>query len=528
MLSKHIKNNANKNLLTDTFTFENFQKYNGLYVDKTEYLYRLITSGKRLFFFSRPRRFGKSLTISTLKAIFQGKQELFKDLFIENQLYDWKEYPVIHFDLGSNTASTPDELEEELSSLVKRSAKDHSIELVETRSGKQFEELIIKLYKREGNVVVLIDEYDKPILNNIEKENITDFQAKMKGFYSVLKTCEPYERFVFITGVGKFLKISIFSDLNNLNDISMNDDYATLCGYTEKELIDNFDTQLKEASKQYDFNYETFLQHVKNWYDGYRFSINCKTVYNPVSFAKFLENKGRFYNYWFETGNPSIIIKNINKTVGFNFEKLLEESQPADIFTAFAPSEFSIIAMMYQTGYLTIIDTENVGVETFFKLGFPNYEVKQSFYRRLVASFNNKNYIGDSLYLNLIKSLNANDIDKMMSVVDSYLAGIPYNLQIEDEKYFQTVFYCIFSLVGASINTEVCTSDGRIDAVINNGDYIYIFEFKLNKSGRIAMKQILQKEYYKKYEHSGKKITLVGANFSFETRRLSKLTIKKL
>ena len=528
MLSKHIQENSKRTAVTDSYTFEYLIEKNLLYVDKTEYLYKLIASNKKLFFFSRPRRFGKSLTLSTLKAIFQGKKELFKDLYIEEQPYDWKTYPGIHIDMGSNASDTPDKLEEELISNINSSAYEHKIELIEKSYNKRFEELIKKLYERDGNVVILIDEYDKPILNNIEKENITDFQAKMKGFYSVLKTCEPYERFVFITGVGKFLKVSIFSDLNNLNDISMSDDYAAMCGYTEKELKDNFPTQLKEASKQYDFDYETFLQKVKEWYDGYRFSRKSENVYNPVSLAKFLENHGDFSNYWFETGSPSIIIKKINKTASFSIEKLLKETHPADIFTAFAPAEFSIIALMYQTGYLTIKDTEKIGLETFYRIGFPNYEVKQSFYRRLISSFNNENYIGDSLYLNLIKAIKSNDIDKMMSVIDSYLAGIPNNIQIENEKYFQTVFFCIFSLIGASISAEVCTSDGRIDAVIDNCDNVYIFEFKLNKSGRIAMKQIMQKEYYKKYEHSEKKITLVGANFSFETRRLSKWTIKKL
>ena len=515
-------------ITSSVYTFEDMRQYNYLYVDKTEHIWKLVRNPKSMFFFSRPRRFGKSLTISTLKAIFQGKKELFKDLYIENQPYDWKTYPIIHIDMGSVSTDSPENLKKSLLWTINDIAERNNITLKTDLPSDAFKELTQKLYDRDGKVVILIDEYDKPILNNVEKVNIADFQAIMKGFYSVLKTCEPYERFVFITGVGKFTKVSIFSDLNNLTDISMSDDYATMCGYTEKELLDNFPTQLKKASKQYDFDYETFLQKVKKWYDGYRFSIRSENVYNPVSFAKFLDNHGDFNNYWFETGSPSIIIKKINQTASFSIENLLKETHPADIFTAFAPSEFSIIALMYQTGYLTIKDTEKIDVETYYKLGFPNYEVKQSFYRRLISSFNNENYIGDSLYLNLIKAINANDIDKMMSVVDSYLAGIPNNIQIKNEKYFQTVFFCIFSLIGASISAEVCTSDGRIDAVIDNGDNVYIFEFKLNKSGRIAMKQIMQKEYYKKYENSGKKITLVGANFDFNTRRLGKWTIKQV
>ena len=303
------KDNANKNILSDTFTFENFKEYNGLYVDKTEYLYKLISCGKRLFFFSRPRRFGKSLTLSTLKAIFQGKKELFKDLYIESQPYDWKTYPVIHIDMGSNASSTPEELKEELISNIESIAREQNVELKETLYNKKFEELVKKLHDRDGKVVILIDEYDKPILNNIENENINELQKVMKGFYSVLKTCEPYERFVFITGVGKFLKVSIFSDLNNLTDISMSDDYATMCGYTEKELEENFHSQLIEMSEYQRIEYNTFLQKIKKWYDGYKFSEDGENVYNPVSFAKFIDNKGRFNNYWFETGTPSILVK---------------------------------------------------------------------------------------------------------------------------------------------------------------------------------------------------------------------------
>ena len=222
MTEVKYKDNANKNILSDTFTFENFQEYNGLYVDKTEYLYKLITCGKRLFFFSRPRRFGKSLTLSTLKAIFQGKKELFKDLYIESQPYDWKSYPVIHIDMGSVSADTPDKLEYYLLNRILDIASYNHIEINSKYASIAFEELVRSLHDQDGKVVILIDEYDKPILNNIENENINELQKIMKGFYSVLKTCEPYERFVFITGVTKFSKVSIFSDLNHLKDISMN------------------------------------------------------------------------------------------------------------------------------------------------------------------------------------------------------------------------------------------------------------------------------------------------------------------
>jgi hypothetical protein len=516
-----------KYITSSLYTFENMREGNYLYVDKTEFLYKLISQPQSMFFFSRPRRFGKSLTLSTLKAIFQGKKELFKDLYIENQPYDWKPYPVIHIDMGSNASNTPEKLEEELISLVNRRADELKIELKEKSYNKRFEELIYNLHNRDGKVVILIDEYDKPILNNIEKENIEEFQRIMKGFYSVLKTCEPYERFVFITGVGKFMKVSIFSDLNNLADISMSDDYATMCGYTEKELIENFSTELKEVSKRYSFGYETFLQNVKEWYDGYKFSIDGENVYNPVSFAKFLENKGRFSNYWFETGSPSILIKLI-KEKSVNIADVLDATYSEDVFTAYMPSTISFIAMMYQTGYLTIKSSVMEGIRTKFRLGFPNLEVEESFYNRLITTTgNNIDFSGGVPYY-LEKAMKENDVDKLMKVVDSYLSEIPYDMHVKNEKYYQTIFFSLFKIIGYSIDSEVETSDGRIDSVIDNGENVYIFEFKLDKSEDEAFKQILNKKYYKKYENSEKKITLVGANFDFETRRLSKWTIKKL
>ena len=516
-------------ITSSLYTFADMREYNYLYVDKTEFLWKLVSHPKSMFFFSRPRRFGKSLTLSTLKAIFQGKKELFKDLYIENQPYDWKPYPVIHIDMGSNASSTPEELKEELISIIKNIAIELDVEITETLYNKKFEELIKKLYKRDGKVVILIDEYDKPILNNIEKENIADFQAIMKGFYSVLKTCEPYERFVFITGVGKFLKVSIFSDLNNLSDISMNDDFAEMCGYTEKELEENFKTQLIETHKNsdYTFDFDTFLKEIKKWYDGYKFSKRGKNVYNPVSLAKFLENHGDFSNYWFETGTPSILVK-LFKSQTFDLSEALKEKYQKEIFTAFEPSRVSIIALMYQTGYLTIKNVKTVRNINRFELGFPNFEVEDSFYRYLLTNINNKINAADYVYLKICDAVEENDVDKMLSTLNSFLADIPYSIQIKNEKYYQSIFFSIFKLVGTSIKTEVETSDGRIDATIESNTNIFIFEFKLDKSAEIALDQIVNKEYYKPYLNSGKKITLIGANFNSETRKMSDWVKKEI
>lgn len=514
-----INNNANKVILSDSYSFDYIIEKNCLYVDKTEFLYKLVSSPKKLFFFSRPRRFGKSLTVSTLKAIFLGKKELFKNLYIENQSYDWKKYPVIHIDMGSSASSTSDRIEEELLSVINQRAADFKIELTEKLYNKRFEELITKLYNRDGKVVVLIDEYDKPILNNIENDNLADIQKVMKGFYSVLKTCESYERFVFITGVGKFLKVSIFSDLNNLTDLSMSDEFATLCGYTEKELVDNFHTHLKDMAEFNKEEYTSFLQGVREWYDGYKFSKNGEKVYNPVSFAKFVDNHGEFSNYWFETGSPSILVKLI-KTKSVNIDEVLSSTYAEDIFTAFMPSNVSFIALMYQTGYLTIKSWQKEDRITLYKLGFPNLEVEESFYRRLVITASDDIDSNAGIPYNLKQAMRNDDVDKMMKVIDSFLAEIPYDIHVKNEKYYQTIFFSLFKIIGFSIHSEVETSDGRIDAVVETRDTVYLFEFKLDKSEDEALEQIKHKKYYKKYENSGKRIMLVGANFDFETRRL--------
>ena len=528
MLSINAVKNANRRALPDTYTFEIYRNNNGLYVDKTEYMYNLVSSGLRLFFYSRPRRFGKSLTISTLKAIFQGKKELFKDLFIYDQPYEWKTYPIIHLDMGSIYAETPEDLNHALLISMLDNAEDNGIELQRTVASEAFSELIRKLYNRDKSpVVVLIDEYDKPILNNIENKNIDDLQKVMKAFYSVIKTCEAYERFVFITGVGKFFKVSIFSDLNNLNDISMTEDYSTMCGYTEQELEDNFHEKFAEIARKKGMEYLLLLEKVKNWYDGYKFSKYGVNVYNPVSLAKFIYNYGEFNNYWFETGSPSVLIK-LFKNANIEIEKLLNEFQSENIFTAFLPSEVKLVPLMYQTGYLTIKETKSIGDRTKYRLGFPNFEVEESFYTRLLSGLSTDSTIGEEMSTKLYEAVEEDDLNSMMKIFDTYLAKIPYELHTKLEKYYQTIFYLIFKLIGANVKVEVHTSDGSIDAVIESNSKNYIFEFKLDKTEKIALDQIMKKEYYKAYEHASKQIVLVGANIDSETRRLAGWESKEL
>ena len=342
----------------------------------------------------------------------------------------------------------------------------------------------------------------------------------MKGFYSVLKTCEPYERFVFITGVGKFFKVSIFSDLNNLTDISMHDDYAEMCGYTEKELEENFHGWFEEIANKTETNYSVLLKNVKKWYDGYKFSKNGENVYNPVSLAKFIFNHGDFSNYWFETGSPSILIK-LLKNTSFDLDEIINKYQGENIFTAFEPSKISLIALMYQTGYITIKDTIKDDILTLYKLGFPNFEVEESFYKCLLEGINSENNIYESLYVAMRLSLSSGDLTDMMKRMDSFFAGISYAMYSNEEKLYHMVFFIILKLMGAKTDGEVCTSDGRIDAVVEKNGFVYLFEFKIDKTEEIAINQIISKKYFKPYLNCGKKIIAVGVNFDSNTRRMA-------
>jgi hypothetical protein len=308
-------------------------------VDKTEYIWQLIRPSCAGYFLSRPRRFGKSLTVSTLKAIFEGKKELFKGLAVYDKPYDWKPYPVIHLSFGDYNINTDaqKELSGYLMAKVKQIAESYSLELTNTTPGLCFGELIDKLYEK-GSVVILIDEYDKPILDNITNPDISDIQKCLKGFYSVLKDRNAKERFLFVTGVSKFSHVSLFSDLNNLTDITMDARYATMFGYTQDELEANFGDRISALSGTRDI--DAYKAKIKEWYNGYRFHKNAKTVYNPVSLAKFFESGGEFNNYWFSTGTPSFLLELIRKQK-FDLEKALDA--PVSSFAFSVPFSMRLI-----------------------------------------------------------------------------------------------------------------------------------------------------------------------------------------
>ena len=510
-----------------TSSIPDFEKLiNGgyLYVDKTEYIWRLINHTGESYFLSRPRRFGKSLTVSTLKAVFQGNRDLFKGLAIYDKPYDWKEYPIIHLSFGdySPINNTPDKLNTYLLNKISGLAEQHSITLPETTDPSfAFGKLIDKLAS-ESQVVILVDEYDKPILDNISDPNVKDIQKSLKGFYSILKDRNKQERLLFVTGVSKFSHVSLFSDLNNLTDITMDPKYACMLGYTQEELEANFGDRIKELAGNEDI--DEFKVKIKEWYNGYRFEESAQTVYNPVSLAKFFESGGKFSNYWFSTGTPSFLLELISKR-RYNLEKALSAPVSSFAFDAYEVDNLNPTTILLQTGYLTIESATKRYHDTAYMLRFPNLEVKGSFETYLAGycSGMQVDEVSNSVYI-LADAVTAGDVNAFMEAMKVFFAKVPYDIHLKDENNFQLLFFAIFMLLGISITAESKTNNGRIDAVAANNDFVFVFEFKLDKTAEIAMDQIKDRDYYRRYMNSGKKIILIGVNFDKDAGQIEKWT----
>jgi hypothetical protein len=495
-------------------------KGNYIYVDKTKLIYELIKNAKGIYFLSRPRRFGKSLLLSILSEIFQGNKESFQGLWLYESQYNWKKHPVIHLDFSKQKCETPEQLKNYLMNQLALVASRNQIELKNETYFEQFEELILKMSKEE-QVVLLIDEYDKPIINHLENPELaTKMRDVLKGFFSVLKGNDAFIRFLFITGVSKFSKAGVFSDVNHLNDISLDDKYSTLLGITEEELKENFPGYLSEFSKKENLTETELIEKIRYWFNGYQFSGEGISVYNPYSTLLLLQKK-RFSNYWFETGTPSFLIKLM---VEKNYD-ILEIPLVIDrlMFSTYEIDNLKIPALLFQTGYLTIKGYNKE--RTLYTLDYPNFEVKRAFLTFFTQD-KTKADLSETMLYKIIDSLRENDIQTCIETLRLFFSKVDYSIQINQEKYYQTIFYVIFTLLGLKIGVEIATNKGRIDAVIEDKD-IFIFEFKFtdidklpvgkkrrkNKVARDAIKQIKSNGYPEKYRASGKSVYLIGAEF---------------
>lgn len=507
-----------KPVQASSYTFRSIIEGGYLYVDKTTYLYELVRGTIGIYFLARPRRFGKSLTISTLEEIFRGNKELFKGLAIYNSDYNWQPYPVIRIDFSRLQAKSAEDLQDRMARHLHRIASDYGITLEDGPFDLLWDELIVKL-AGEKQVVVLIDEYDKPILDNID--NLAEairIRDTLKQFYTVLKALDQYIRFIFITGISKFSKVGIFSGLNNLTDISMSPVFATALGITEAEINRDLADHIAALARKEGINNEEMLAKMRLWYNGFCFVEGCTNVYNPFSTLQLFALQ-RFSNYWFETGTPSFLIK-LLKQQHYPVENLQSLQVRELAFSTYEIENLSIIPLLFQTGYLTIKDYDPA--RRLYTLSYPNMEVEDAFLTWLLSAFNERERsLNENFLWQMIDALEAHDLHQFFAILATFFANIPYTIQLQEEKYYQSLFFLIFKLIGLRIDAEVCTNQGRIDSVIEFPNHIYLFEFKLNQSAEAALTQIVDTEYYQKYRLKRKALTLVGANFDSNQRQVS-------
>ena len=507
-------------ITTSGYTFENIREKNIFYADKTDFFHRMVTDESGIFFLSRPRRFGKSLSVSILKNIFKGNKELFKGLKIADMPYDWKSYPVINLNISKAVCSSAELLNQGLCLILHDNANELGIELsTETQAGYLFGELINKA-KDFGKVVILIDEYDKPLVENIYAPHVEEVRQVLENFYINIKASDEHLRFVFMTGVTKFSKVSVFSKLNNLRDITMSEPYATMYGYTQEEVEHYFGDRIDDLAAKNKVDRLEFREQIKKWYNGFRFHEDADTVYNPVSLGLFFIEGGRFSNYWFSTGSPSFIFKVIKKQA-FNFYDEIKDEVPGLMLDSFDVSNMSILPLLLQTGYLTIESGMVMMGQPYYKLNFPNFEIENAFQTYFVSSLEERNLSTVSSEIwKLVRAMLANDTTAMHEVLKSHIAAIPYANRSNMEENYQNIIFSIFRLLGAEIHNEVHLNNGRIDTVIVNRNHIYIFEYKMDQPASVAISQIKEKGYATPYLNSGKPITLIGINFSREERNI--------
>ncbi|UYT07581.1 ATP-binding protein [Treponema denticola] len=525
-------------------SFEDLRRKNFLYVDKTLYAFKLANLGK-VYFLSRPRRFGKSLFLSTLKAYFLGQKELFKGLYIEKaeekraeieKNEAWGEYPVFYLDFNVGRYDLDGALAESLDYFLKKEEKIYRLKNEGDSFGKRFQSLIETAYNKTGKqVVILVDEYDKPLLQTmgVNEALNEEYRNTLKAFYSVIKTCDQYIRFAFLTGVTKFSKVSISSDLNNLQDISMLNDYAEICGLTQAEIEKTFKPEIERLAKNTKNSYDKMLEELKKRYDGYKFSVLGESVYNPFSILNTF-NSGELKNYWFATGTPTFLV-NYLKDAHYNIPDLdgkveLDES----MLNEYRADAKDPIPILFQSGYLTI--KEYIEEVNMYRLGFPNDEVRYSFLENLVPAYSSlrPDETGVSIW-KFVEDIRAGNVDDFMDRMQAIIAGVPYNNLPKDklklrEQNYQTAVYLIFKLMGQFVQTEIHCAKGRADCIVHTKDSIYIFEFKLMSAGTAedAIVQIKENGYAAQFKTSSKKIILIGSSFNEEERTIGEWKTEEL
>ena len=504
--------------------FEKIRREGYVYVDKTPWMWKMISEGS-YYFLSRPRRFGKSLMLSTLEAFFSGQRELFKGLYVDSVEWDWQQYPIMHLDLNTDKYDSPEVLNNRLEKFLSENEEVYGRKEYEKSFGARFEGIMKRAFEQTGRqVVVLVDEYDKPMLQAIGNDALqSEFRSTLKAFYGALKSSDRYIKFAFLTGVTKFGKVSVFSDLNNLIDLSLDHRYTSICGISEKEMHDYFDGGIATLAEANNLTKDECYERLRQDFDGYHFSpLSKEGMYNPFSVLNTLSSQV-FNSYWFETGTPTFLIYQLQKT-NYPLEMITREELTADTLNSIEIMDENPLPLLYQSGYLTIKGYDQE-FNTYL-LGFPNREVEEGFVKYLVPFYSpSKADQPISFIGNFVKEVRNGDAEAFMKRVERFFDGGDYQVTGKAELYFQNTLWALFKLLGLYVDVERHTTDGRMDILMQTKNYVYILELKIDQSADIALQQIEEKQYAKAYEGDKRTIYKIGINFSSETRRLTEWKI---
>lgn len=504
--------------------FEKIRKGGYFYIDKTEQVYRLANTGS-YYFLSRPRRFGKSLLISTLEAYFQGQKELFEGLAIDKLEQKWLQHPVLHLDLNTQKYDIPESLDNILNDTLVQWETLYGSEPSEVSLPLRFRGIIRRACQKTGRpVVILVDEYDKPMLQAIGDDFLQNsFRSTLKSFYGALKSEDKYIKLALLTGVTKFGKVSVFSDLNNLIDLSMDRRYIDICGITEKEIHDNLEMELHELAEAQGMTYEETCQELKECYDGYHFTYNAIGLYNPFSILNTFA-KMEFGSYWFETGTPTYLVE-LLKREHYDLHRLAHEQTDVDMLNSIDSTSKNPIPVIYQSGYLTIKDyNKEFGI---YRLGFPNREVEEGFVKYLLPFYANVDKVESPFQIvQFVEEIRKGECDAFFRRLQSFFSDTPYELVRDLDLHYQNVLFIVFKLIGFYVKAEYHTSEGRIDLILQTDRYIYIMEFKLDGSAEEALQQINEKNYALPFVADSRKLFKIGVNFTHKTRNIEKWVVE--
>lgn len=505
--------------------FESLRNDGYFYVDKTSLVYQLVNSG-RYYFLSRPRRFGKSLLVSTLEAYFEGKHELFEGLAMDKLEKDWVKRPVLHIDLNAQKYDTPESLEHILHATLSEWEKIYGAQASEIGLSLRFQGIIRRAYEKTGHrVVILVDEYDKPMLQAIGNEELQkSFRDTLQAFYGALKSMDGCIKFALLTGVTKFGKVSVFSALNNLKDLSMDERYVEICGISEREIHHYLEEELHELASKQKMTYEEICNELKVCYDGYHFVEDSVGIYNPFSLLNTFDQL-KFGNYWFETGTPTYLVE-LLKMHHYDLHYMAQVETDADTLNSIDSSSTDPIPVIYQSGYLTIKGYDaRFGI---YRLGFPNREVEEGFMKFLLPFYADTNKVEAPFQIiKFVKEVESGDYDSFFRRLQSFFADTPYELVRDLELHYQNVLFIVFKLIGFYVKAEYHTSQGRVDLVLQTDQFIYIMEFKLDGTAEEALRQIDGKKYALPFATDPRKLFKIGVNFSNEMRNIERWVVEE-